>query len=232
MKKKHLKNNEVKEDVVWLVTSEVCRFLFIGYWLYITSTLAEKYLWADIGVSLLDIPVYFQAVILLLFMDHTSYWVHRLSHYNSLLWKIHKVHHSATEITVLTSFRNSIWTFLVIFSIEGAIAGFLKVDTEIRFFVGYIFTFACLLQHSSLSFLSHRFIEKIFITNRNHSWHHALKPKFKYGQNFGFIVTFWDKLYKTHYLPDGWSKINGLENNDLPDSFIRKLFYPLFIRNK
>lgn len=45
-------------------------------------------------------------VIVLLVMEFVNYWVHRAFHRFPILWRIHAVHHTDTEIDVTTSHRH------------------------------------------------------------------------------------------------------------------------------
>src|SRR4051812_14923522 len=50
-------------------------------------------------------PFFYYGLYLLL-IDFCNYWNHRLFHKIEFMWEIHKFHHAATEMTVLTATRD------------------------------------------------------------------------------------------------------------------------------
>ena len=51
-------------------------------------------------------PAWLKYVLYWLIVDALGYWQHRLQHQNPFLWAFHSVHHTQTQPTLLTTFRN------------------------------------------------------------------------------------------------------------------------------
>lgn len=66
--------------------------------------------------------------------------------------------------------------------------------------------------------------------------HHAknLPKEYRYGVNFASALNIWDVLFKVYYLPDGKKpKLGVFDNDEVPDSFLGQLIYPLkYLWNK
>ena len=56
------------------------------------------------GLSYIEIMIFF-TITLFVVSDFTRYWLHRFMHTVPLLWKFHKVHHSAKVLTPVTFYR-------------------------------------------------------------------------------------------------------------------------------
>src|SRR6185503_6574857 len=73
-------------------------------------------LWAQLlpsgrGAWHLPAPVAF--VLNFVVVDYLYYWNHRLLH-RRILWPLHRVHHTVTDLDVVSTARNSVWTPLFI----------------------------------------------------------------------------------------------------------------------
>jgi sterol desaturase/sphingolipid hydroxylase (fatty acid hydroxylase superfamily) len=125
------------------------------------------------------------------------YWSHRLMH-TRFLWEIHKVHHSAREMNIVTPFRNhpvDMSINLIIFSTPIAIFGFNLYPIMLYSILNGVYQ--CLV-HSNFN-NTRIFWENIFITPEAHRIHHSTNP-IHWGKNYG-ILTIWDKLFRTYYPP-------------------------------
>lgn len=177
-------------------------------------------------LNLLDLHLILQFSIFLLFTDFFSYWTHRAFHSIKPLWELHRLHHSTTELTTLSSFRTHWLEFLTNSFVIGAITGLLTVQGEVRFIVNLGLSFVCIFQHANLKISYPGFIEHIFITPKNHLWHHSKELKYRYGQNFGFLFPWWDMIFKTLHNPPRTNTELGLSDDFHYSSNLNKLLYP------
>jgi sterol desaturase/sphingolipid hydroxylase (fatty acid hydroxylase superfamily) len=67
---------------------------------------------------------------------------------------------------------------------------------------------------------------------RFHHWHHTSQPE-SVDKNFAIHFPWIDKLFGTHYLPEGdkWPESYGLYREEFPKGFIAQNLYP-FRRRK
>ena len=69
-----------------------------------------------------------------------------------------------------------------------------------------------------------RWIEHLVVTPRFHCWHHAVHP---IDRNFAVHFPWIDRLFGTHYLPDGrWPDELGIEGHPVPPAFAAQLAWP------
>jgi len=155
--------------------------------------------------------------------DCMRYWLHRAYHELDFLWRIHRVHHTVTEMDAMSVFRlhtlEAICKNGLIFlpfrlcGIDGSV---MVAYTCLDIIKGY-WHHANLRTHiGPLNYL--------FNSPELHWWHHAVDSR---GQmsNFGSILSIWDWLFRTGYWPKGrWPQqigVAGMEN--FPTDFVGQL---------
>ena len=136
--------------------------------------------------------VYFTAFIAL---DFSGYWVHRLSHEINLFWNKHAIHHSSEEFNLACALRQSISSFVNLFTVFLLPAAILGVPGEVIAIVAPAHLFAQFWYHTrhigKMGFLEH-----IIVTPSHHRVHHALNKEYM-DKNHGQIFIIWDKLFGT-----------------------------------
>lgn len=143
-------------------------------------------------------------------VDYLYYWNHRLLH-GSRFWAFHRVHHSATQLDIWVTSRNSLWTpFLLVYVWFHAFLIFTLHDSSFYVFGMILHGALDLVRHSGirtpagLGFLGH-----IFILPDDHQWHHS---RDRYGVNFGANLSLWDRFHGTLYRPGVTPSAIGLED--------------------
>ena len=159
------------------------------------------------------------------FVDYLYYWNHRLFHTPNF-WFIHQVHHTVTQMDVLGTSRNTLWTsfFIVYLWIHSLFIYFLQ---EPKYYIlGISLSSALdLWRHSNFTpipnSLLYRCLSPWLILPQDHAWHHS--GNCVVG-NYGANLKLWDKLHGTDYksekLPDSLGIHSSL-------SLRKKLFLPL-----
>ena len=190
----------------WLVMPILIGANEIAFW---TQTTLSDYFgfYHCHGLSRTEIMILF-TISLFVVSDFTRYWLHRFMHTIPLLWKFHKVHHSAKVLTPITFYRvhpveNILFGFRFSVSI-GVVTGIF-----VYFFGGLLsfmdvlgvniiaFTFNIVganLRHSHIKFRYFPWVEKIFISPFQHQIHHSTQF---YNYNFGGSLAIWDLLFGT-----------------------------------
>lgn len=140
---------------------------------------------------------------LFVFNDLTRYWLHRWMHTSSLLWRFHRVHHSAEVLNPMTFYR--------VHPIENLLFGFRYALTTgaitalfIYFFgagIGVVeifganmivFIFMLIganLRHSHIPLRYPKRIEKWLISPYQHQLHHTTRYS---RYNYGSTLAVWD----------------------------------------
>jgi sterol desaturase/sphingolipid hydroxylase (fatty acid hydroxylase superfamily) len=147
-------------------------------------------------VSAID-SVVVQFILVYLVNTLVFYLAHRLMH-TRWLWEVHKVHHSATDLNVVTAVRNHPIDFAIMTVVNAFPAALLGADPVVivaYFLVNGLYQLAV---HSELPFTG-RVVDAIWITPAAHRIHHSSRPE-HWDRNFG-ILTIWDRLFGTYHPP-------------------------------
>ena len=194
--------------------------------------------------------------------DFSKYIVHRWMHKWPFLWALHKVHHSATNLTPMTVFRTHPLEGLV-FTLRSAFAQGFTISTFVYFFGSgvdlytilganlFVFLFNVFgsnLRHSHIGIRYWKWLEYILISPAQHHLHHSV-AKEHYNKNYGAALALWDWIFGSlHHSEDTDNLTLGLGTEDdqkkhtlkelytIPVleflGFFKKRFYLLFGRKK
>jgi len=130
-----------------------------------------------------------------LLVEFAYYWFHRASHRVAWMWANHSVHHSAQQLTLLSSFRlgwtNALsggWLFYLPLVFLGfdprLVLGLLVLDLRYQFF----------LHTEVVGRLGP--LEWIFNTPAHHRVHHAANESYL-DRNYGGMLIIFDRLFGT-----------------------------------
>ncbi len=155
-------------------------------------------------------------------VDYAYYWNHRLLH-SRLLWPAHVVHHTVTELDVLGTSRNTLWSSALILYlwVNGAMICLLSDPTP--YAIGVSASAALdLWRHSSLQPPAPlaRVLGLALILPDDHAWHHS---DTELHANYGANLRWWDQLHGTWYPSDAPPQTLGVQTKL---SLGRKLFWP------
>jgi sterol desaturase/sphingolipid hydroxylase (fatty acid hydroxylase superfamily) len=159
------------------------------------------------GLSYTEIMLIF-TLTLFVVSDFTRYWMHRFMHTIPLLWKFHKVHHSAKVLTPITFYRvhpveNILFGLrfsLTIGVVSGIFLYFFGGLLSLMDVLGVniiVFGFNIIgsnLRHSHIKLNYFRWLENIFISPFQHQIHHSTTL---YNYNFGGYLAIWDLWFGT-----------------------------------
>jgi sterol desaturase/sphingolipid hydroxylase (fatty acid hydroxylase superfamily) len=168
-----------------------------------------------------------QAGCALLLSSLISYWIHRLQHTIPALWALHKFHHSADRLLILTAFRDT--------KLNGALDAVLRIlplailrvpvaATPTRASPAFALVAVYLLytaltrlnsflNHSNLD-LSYGWVGRwLLVSPRMHRIHHSTAPAY-YNTNFSFDLLLWDRIFGTYATCDEAAQLPvGLVDN-------------------
>lgn len=135
-------------------------------------------------------------------LDFQGYWVHRWSHEINFFWNKHAVHHSSEEFNLACALRQSISSYVQLFTFFLIPAALLGVPKDTIAIVAPIHLFAQFWYHTR-HIGKMGFLENIIVTPSHHRVHHAINPEYL-DKNHGQIFIIWDKLFGTFQeeLPD------------------------------
>ncbi len=180
----------------------------------IVATLGAKHLGAVFSLHSHLVAGSFEWVILgitfFLCIDLGQYVSHVVQHKIPLLWQFHKVHHTATVLTLLTTFRfhpvgNAIdGLFLGLFLAVPVVAANLLYNLSVIDLLAIATTANVVANVLVLDALHHTHfqisfgpLDRVLMSPGMHQVHHSVKRK-HWGKNYGARLSFWDWCFGTH----------------------------------
>ena len=146
-------------------------------------------------LTLVQSPV-LQLLIIFVLSDLKHYIWHRFMH-KMPFWELHKYHHSATEMNLITTTRGHFIEkgFLTIFDA----VMFIVLGVPAQYFVVLVFAreFYSFLLHSNLNWSLGWFGKYILISPLDHRLHHGMADAY-FDKNYGTLFVWWDKLFGSY----------------------------------
>lgn len=132
-------------------------------------------------------------IVALVLGDAANYWRHRSEHRFAVLWAVHNVHHTPTEMNLSVGMRHAWLSDTYAFPFYAALP-LLGIPTAQFFLAMVALTLYALFTHSRVyTFPSFG----ILVTPRSHALHHASNPQYL-GKNYAAMFTIWDRLFGTY----------------------------------
>lgn len=173
-------------------------------------------------------PFWLQFICLFLIQDFLKWCIHNLLHRVSWLWQFHKIHHSVRTMDWLGNMRYHWMEVLVYNSLLFLPLSFLGFAPRLFFWIGLIEITIGHLNHSNVN-IDLRWLRYFLNSPRMHIWHHAADEPQAINRNFGIVLSVWDWLFQTAYMPAGRSPqrlgFAGMET--YPSGFAAQYTFPL-----
>lgn len=128
-------------------------------------------------------------------LDFQGYWVHRWAHEINFFWNKHLIHHSSEQFNLACALRQSVSSFVNLFTFFLLPAALLGVPTIVIATMAPIHLFAQFWYHTE-HIGKMGFLEHILVTPSHHRVHHAINPVYL-DKNYSQIFIFWDKWFGT-----------------------------------
>jgi sterol desaturase/sphingolipid hydroxylase (fatty acid hydroxylase superfamily) len=183
--------------------------------------------WTDVvGLTPPDLfagwPFALIVLVLIVMMDFTNYWSHRLLH-RPWMWSVHTLHHSDEHMNFSTSFRVHIIEVVQMKLVFMLLMGWMVLPVEALALASILRKWYSCYVHSGLAF-DHGRVRKLLVSPNYHRWHHADDPAV-YGKNLADMLPLWDLAFGTHHDPGRCNIPAGV--SDAPDSVLQGQVYPL-----
>lgn len=155
-----------------------------------------------------------------LIFDIVVFCIHTLQHRVPVLWEFHKVHHSAEVLTPLTLFRqhpvDTLFVAMVatvlgagLFATLLALTGTTPTAYELAgvnvLFVAF-YVLGYNLRHSHVWLAYPAWLSHVFMSPAQHQIHHSSEER-HWDKNMGFILSIWDWMAGSLYVPDHYEKL-------------------------
>jgi len=190
--------------------------------------------------TLADTPLWLAVPGVMLFGEFFFYWVHRYAHQTSksksLLWMLHRTHHSARYMNVAVWMRLNLFWYVVIpnaWSMGLVIYLGLGEAAGIYIVLNAVWN---IITHSDFrwddSIRRHRYfgpafraLEHVFVSPGIHHTQHGYGKDGASYRNFGVLLSVWDWVFGTLHIPDGRPYRYGIPGHDA--HWLEELAYPL-----
>ncbi len=129
-------------------------------------------------------------------LDFQGYWVHRWAHEINFFWNKHLVHHSSEEFNLPCALRQSVSSFVNLFTFFLLPAALLGVPHIVIATVAPIHLFLQFWYHTR-HIKRMGWLETWLVTPSHHRVHHAINPQYL-DKNYGQIFILWDKWFGTY----------------------------------
>ena len=134
-------------------------------------------------------------ILAFIIIDFYGYWNHRIAHQVNFFWNKHAIHHSSEEFNLACALRQSISTFVNLFTFILIPAAILGVPAKVIIITLPIQLFLQFWYHTK-HIKKLEFLEHILVTPSHHRVHHAINPEY-IDKNHSQIFIIWDKWFGT-----------------------------------
>jgi sterol desaturase/sphingolipid hydroxylase (fatty acid hydroxylase superfamily) len=197
---------------------------------YVLGIELSPNLYAGFG-PVMQQPRWLMLIELFLLVDLMSYLSHRASHRVAWLWRFHAVHHSPRKVHWTSTPRlhpvNDLVTYAALV-VPPLALGF-PVDA-LAPLAPAIVLFATWSHSKAIVRLG--LLQNVITGPLFHRWHHTHSHEGG-NANFAGILSFWDRLLGTYYMPHGvLPERFGLDDGDLEESFWAQMVEPFRRRDR
>jgi sterol desaturase/sphingolipid hydroxylase (fatty acid hydroxylase superfamily) len=151
------------------------------------------------GQHIGNLPIILQVVLGLLIID-ISVWI-RHGFVHKFFWSFHAVHHSAAELSWMTTHRLHPLDQIVMSLIDCVILYIIGFSAEGMALALIIKDMNNLFVHSNIVLDYPKPWKYIFVSPNMHRWHHAMEHE-AHDKNFCVFFAFVDYAMGTYYVPD------------------------------
>lgn len=177
---------------------------------------------------LAQLPLWIQALVILVLGDFVGYWLHRAFH-KGRLWRFHAIHHSSKHLDWLSALRlhpvNEIVSRLA-GTVPPLVLGLAPI--AVVGVMPFIAIFAIIL-HANVDW-DWGPLRKIIASPRFHRWHHTDEAATR-DRNFAGLFPIWDIMFGTYHLPNDTRPQHFGTSTPIPEGLWSQLRYPFKTSN-
>ncbi|MES1989331.1 MAG: sterol desaturase family protein [Pseudomonadota bacterium] len=164
-------------------------------------------IWAEahhVGLfHLVNLPYALAFLLSLIALDLLIYGQHVVSHHVPLLWRLHKVHHSDTDLDVTTALRFHPFEIALSMMIKmAAVAGLGAPPLAVLTFE-ILLNATAMFSHANIALgpKADQLLRRVIVTPDMHRVHHSDVVTLQ-NRNFGFNLSLWDRIFATYHSVD------------------------------
>lgn len=166
-----------------------------------------------------------QTILMVLIADFFRYWLHKFSHENATLWKLHAVHHSPKKLYWLNVGRFHPIEKALQFLFDAMPFILVGISEEVLALYFIFYGINGFFQHCNIE-LRMGVLNYVISGPQLHRWHHSRKIQ-ESNTNYGNNIIIWDLVFGTYFFPkDRLVNELGLVNTSYPLDYSSQLATP------
>lgn len=170
-------------------------------------------------------PILAQLALKVIAGDFLRYWLHRLAHTWTPLWRLHEVHHSPQKLYTTNVFRFHPFEKSLQFLCDTLPFMVLGIGTEVLAYYFVFYSISGLLQHANIDTRLGP-LNYVFSGPEVHRWHHSREIR-ESNNNYAHSFVVWDLVFGTYFRPKETAVEKlGLLDAGYPQGFMRQLSAP------
>lgn len=158
---------------------------------------AQQYNWGLFNN--IEVPVWLAAIVAIVIMDLVIYLQHVMVHAIPLLWRLHRVHHADPDYDVTTGARFHPLEIILSMAIKFCTIVLLGPPVFAVIIFEVILNATAMFNHGNIRLPKtiDRSLRWFVVTPDMHRVHHSIEDD-ETNSNFGFSLTWWDRLFGTY----------------------------------
>jgi sterol desaturase/sphingolipid hydroxylase (fatty acid hydroxylase superfamily) len=174
-----------------------------------------------------QLPFGWALLLLMLITDLARYWLHRFYHETRIGWRLHSIHHSATDMDWISGSRtHGIETVLstAVILAPALLLGFSQSVVQLYILIA---GFQAVFNHTNVSVRLGP-LRYLIVTPNFHHWHHSQDAE-ALDRCYAAHFAFWDYLFGTAVKSDKrkqWPYAYGVLGDYVPQGFWAQQLYP------
>jgi sterol desaturase/sphingolipid hydroxylase (fatty acid hydroxylase superfamily) len=144
-------------------------------------------------------PAWLEIVIAVVLLDFAIYLQHIVFHHVPVLWRLHRLHHSDTEVDVTTGVRFHPLEIVLSMIFKLSLVVILGPAAIAVLIFEVVLNACAMFNHSNIRLPKHvdAVMRLLIVTPDMHRVHHSVEPS-ETNSNYGFTVPWWDRLLGTY----------------------------------
>jgi sterol desaturase/sphingolipid hydroxylase (fatty acid hydroxylase superfamily) len=158
----------------------------------------------NLGIGLFNqigFSVWIEIIMVILILDFCIWLQHLLTHKIEFLWRIHRVHHSDTEMDISTAIRFHPIEIALSMALKIGLVYILGADPLSVLIFEILLNGSSIFNHANIN-IPNRFdkiLRFLIVTPDMHRIHHS-SDRIEHDTNFGFALSIWDHIFRTYKL--------------------------------
>ena len=216
-------------DMVWFFYETVLQTLVVITYVELLARLYGKYLSFLTVTSIGQWPGWTRFIVAMLLVDFLYWGQHLCNHKVAVLWKLHAVHHSQSELNFFTDFRYHILEYLVRHTFLVIPLLILQINPPTIVVLALVLRWYTRFYHGNIR-TNLGPLRYVLVTPQSHRVHHSIDAAHA-DRNFGAFFSIWDYVFGTQWREYSIYPQTGIADPNFPHhssgGFIALLLSPI-----